>query len=211
MSRAMPPVDHAEPDRARADQDAVRPGPRIGGVRAPRRADDGRLSREPKLGATRIGRAFIAKLRALLVQQRALRHQVADALDVPPRTFEKWLAPSETNVPRFDHVLRLLTEEGILPGPARQGLLDWLCREAGRVTVDLPAADPEDAPLPSQVMQLVTQCGRVAFQVERASDPASGGGAQIIAEEARAMLPAVRDALREAAEMQATLEVIAGK
>lgn len=202
-------LDHAPRPGARADQALKRPS--VGGARPARRPGDGRLrdTRE-KVGVSRLGALFLARLKSVLVGDPRGRRTIAEGLGVPARLLERWLAPSEPHLPRFDLVLQLLTREDLLPPPARRTLWEFLDHQAGRTAVDLVESDPDDAPVPLQVLQIASATGRIAREAEAATAELSPEGRQITPGEALAMLDGARDELREAAEYVGTLERIAG-
>jgi len=177
-------------------------------------ARDRRYSSATKVGLSPLGAAFMGVLRAAIATAcrdgTLTRARLSHDLQVPEKTIEKWLTPSETLSPRFEHVLRMLAPEGPLPAVQREFVQAWLDRENGRINVSLVAADPDEAPVGVQVAQVFAAGGRVAGMVAVMTAPDSDGGHELTREEARAILPVARDELREVSELVATLERIAG-
>lgn len=130
----------------------------------------------------------------------------AAKLGIPKQTVEHAMRESSAYVLRFDAFYAILSRDDVAPFQARQAVLDELLDDLGLVAVDESRACLDVAPISRQHLELASAYGQLAKETLEGLAPGSDGGGDVSAAEAERMLPAIREVMRECAELVTALE-----
>ncbi len=132
------------------------------------------------------------------------RVSLAVMLGVPESTLRHWLSPGDADRSPPVGVLVSLAGERSLPEAARVAMLESLLEGSGLSVVVSAEADPEQAPLSTQLVQAQEAIGTLASRVLGAIESGGEGGVTITRDEAASVVASVTRVQRELAELAET-------